>query len=181
MVDSYFAGSGFVGGVCGRNDGTISGCYSTATVSSTLYTGGVLVGFTDGIVKNSFAYGTALNSARSLGSVQGTTTNCFYLSNSAVVEYYGYGVTEATAEKFQSGEVAYLLSLNDSIWKQHLTEDAYPNFTGGIVAKANGSYHNHTDSESCTICQQAGNKPNMVGNNYVITNEKELKWFSNNQ
>ena len=182
VVDSYFAGSGFVGGVCGRNDGTISGCYSTATVSSTLYTGGVLVGFTDGIVKNSFAYGTALNSARFLGSIQGgSTTNCFYLSHSAAVEYYGYGVTEATAEKFKSGEVAYLLSLNDSIWKQNVNSDLYPNFTAAqAVGYANGQYHNHDNADTCEICHANDNKPaQTTGGIYRITKEAELKWFAN--
>ena len=180
VVDSYFAGSGFVGGVCGRNDGTISGCYSTATVSSTLYTGGVLVGFTDGIVKNSFAYGTALNSARSLGSFQGgNTTNCFYLSHSAVaVEYYGNGVTEATAEKFQSGEVAYLLGLQDSIWKQVVNSDRYPSFTGQSVGYANDTYHNHDNAENCEICKVADSKPNQSGGVYQITTAAELKWFA---
>ena len=180
VVDSYFAGSGFVGGVCGRNDGTISGCYSTATVSSTLYTGGVLVGFTDGIVKNSFAYGTALNRARSLGSFQGgNTTNCFYLSHSAVaVEYYGNGVTEATAEKFQSGEVAYLLGLQDSIWKQALNSDRYPSFTGQSVGYANDTYHNHDNAENCEICKVADSKPNQSGGVYQITTAAELKWFA---
>ena len=181
VVDSYFAGSGFVGGVCGRNDGTISGCYSTATVSSTLYTGGVLFGYTFGIVKNSFAYGTALNSARSLGSDQGTTTNCFYRSNSAVVEYYGYGVTEATAEKFQSGEVAYLLSLQDSIWKQTVNSDLYPNFTAAqSVGYANGQYHNHDNAAECPTCNANQNKPaQTTGGQYRITKEAELKWFAN--
>ena len=180
VVDSYFAGSGFVGGVCGRNDGTLSGCYSTATVSSTLYTGGVLVGFTDGIVKNSFAYGTALNSARSLGSFQGgNTTNCFYLSHSAVaVEYYGNGVTEATAEKFQSGEVAYLLGLQDSIWKQAVNSDRYPSFTGQSVGYANDTYHNHDNAENCEICKVADSKPNQSGGVYQITTAAELKWFA---
>ena len=178
VVDSYFAGSGFVGGVCGRNDGTISGCYSTATVSSTLYTGGVLFGYTFGIVKNSFAYGTALNSARSLGSDQGTTTNCFYLSHSAVVEYYGYGVTKATAEKFQSGEVAYLLGLQDSIWKQAVNSDRYPSFTGQSVGYANDTYHNHDNAENCEICKVADSKPNQSGGVYQITTAAELKWFA---
>lgn len=180
VMDSYFAGSGFVGGVCGRNDGTISGCYSTATVSSTLYTGGVLFGYTFGIVKNSFAYGTALNSARSLGSDQGTTTNCFYRSNSAVVEYYGYGVTKATADEFKSGEVAYLLSLNDPLWKQTVNSDLYPNFTGKIVGYANGQYHNHDNAADCPTCNANQNKPaQTTGGIYRITKEAELKWFAN--
>ena len=180
VMDSYFAGSGFVGGVCGYNQGTISGCYSTATVSSTLYTGGVLFGYTFGIVKNSFAYGTALNSARSLGSDQGTTTNCFYRSNSAVVEYYGYGVTKATADEFKSGEVAYLLSLNDPLWKQTVNSDLYPNFTGKIVGYANGQYHNHDNAADCPTCNANQNKPaQTTGGIYRITKEAELKWFAN--
>ena len=35
VIDSYFNGTYWVGGVCGRNRGTITGCYNTGTVSGT--------------------------------------------------------------------------------------------------------------------------------------------------
>ena len=42
VVDSYFYGKNYVGGVCGHNTGTITGCYNKGTVSgSANYVGGV--------------------------------------------------------------------------------------------------------------------------------------------
>ena len=34
VVDSYFKGNEFVGGVCGRNDGTITNCYNTGNLTA---------------------------------------------------------------------------------------------------------------------------------------------------
>ena len=182
MVDSYFAGSGFVGGVCGRNDGTISGCYSTATVSSAASTGGVLVGCSWKKVENSFAYGTALNSARSLDSFQGgITTNCFYLSHSAVEESYGYGVTEATADEFTNGAVAYKLAADSSDptattqWGQTFGTDTYPVLGGAKVYCVEGYYHNHNGS--CAACNDPG-KPDKAGDTYQIASYENLLWFA---
>ena len=41
VVDSYFYGNQYVGGVCGGNEGTITGCYNTGKVSGSSYGGGV--------------------------------------------------------------------------------------------------------------------------------------------
>ena len=41
VVDSYFNGSSEVGGLCGRNVGTITNCYNKGTVSGTESIGGV--------------------------------------------------------------------------------------------------------------------------------------------
>lgn len=187
VVDSYFAGDGNVGGVCGYIlHGTISGCYSMATVSSTKVTSGVLVGYNSGTVQNSFAYGTAQGSARSFGSnQQGTMTNCFYLKKSAGTEYYVTGTKEATADQFRSGEVAYQLGSADGVWQQKLGEggDAYPRFypnqTNLHVGLANGEYHNHTNVTECNICQLENNKPGQDSYGvYLIADETQLKWFS---
>ena len=42
VVDSYFNGADFIGGVCGKDDnGTIMNCYNTGTISGNYYVGGV--------------------------------------------------------------------------------------------------------------------------------------------
>ena len=41
VIDSYFNGHWRVGGVCGCNRGTITGCYNAGTVSGSGYVGGV--------------------------------------------------------------------------------------------------------------------------------------------
>ena len=183
VEDSYFAGSTYVGSVCGYNNGTISGCYSTATVSSSDVTGGVLVGYNFVTVKNSFAYGTALGSARAFGSNQGTMTNCFY-RKTGEERFPSPGTTEATEAQFKSGMVAYQLGSEDIEWQQNLAAngDAYPRFYPGKndlhVGLVNGKYHNHTSPEQCKTCKLENEKPQYNGSVYLINNEKELKWFS---
>ena len=180
VVDSYFAGDGSVGGVCGYNNGTISGCYSTATVSSALYTGGVLFGYSMRTVENSFAYGHPQGNARSLGTIQGrSVTNCFYLYIRD--ENYPKSVKAASAEEFKSGMVAYELGLKDPCWKQDLNSSAiYHSFTGQSVGKYGETYHNHTNEDDCKDCIHAKyNLDKTTDGKYKITSKEELKWFAN--
>lgn len=179
VVDSYFAGGSFVGGVCGYNKGTISGCYSTATVNSTA-SGGVLVGYSSRTVQNCFAYGTAQGKANAFGL--GNATNCFYRSLQKDTSILGK--TGATEAQFKSGEVAYQLGSADGVWQQKLGEggDAYPRFypeeQDKHVGELNGKYHNHTNENECKICQLKAGKPDQEGSVYLIANETQLKWFS---
>ena len=182
VVDSYFAGSTYVGGVCGYNQGTISGCYSTATVNSTA-SGGVMVGYSAGKVENSFAYGHAQGKASpfSVSDAASGERNCFYLSLQKDTSILGK--TGATVDQFKSGEVAYQLSNGGSskgpIWKQVLNKDPYPSFEGQAVGKAdNGTYHNHDDANTCPVCGNVG-KPNTDNyGNFLIETADQLKWFA---
>ena len=81
------SGSGFyVGGVCGNNNnGTITNCYNTGNISgSGLYAGGVC-GYNSSTVTNCYNIGTV--SSESIGGVcgfsDGTVENCYYLEGSA--------------------------------------------------------------------------------------------------
>lgn len=154
VVDSYFEGRNFVGGVCGRNSGSISGCYSTATVKCPKLTSGILVGASYGRVENSFAYGHALEKADAFGLYQGSGhKKCFYLSTTSE-DKFSTDIAGATAAQFKSGEVAYLLGLEDSIWKQDLKTDIYPSFDGQSVGKSGNDYHNHNSADTCDICKK---------------------------
>ena len=182
VVDSYFAGGSFVGGVCGYNKGTISGCYSTATVNSTA-SGGVMVGYSAGKVENSFAYGHAQGKASpfSVSDAASGEGNCFYLSLQKDTSILGK--TGATVDQFKSGEVAYQLSNGGSskepIWKQVLNKDPYPSFEGQAVGKAdNGTYHNHENAGNCPVCGNVGKPGNDGNGSYLITTEEEFKWFA---
>lgn len=74
VVDSYFKGYNFVGGVCGRNDGTITNCYNagnlTAIDESSATIGGIC-GYNGGTVTNCYNTGTvtATGSVASVGGV----------------------------------------------------------------------------------------------------------------
>lgn len=85
VVDSYFKGNDFVGGVCGRNDGTITNCYNAGnlTVIESSATIGGICGYNSGTVTNCYNTGTvtATGSVASVGGVCGCSTapisNCY--------------------------------------------------------------------------------------------------------
>lgn len=85
VVDSYFKGNDFVGGVCGRNDGTITNCYNAGnlTVIESSATIGGICGYNSGAVTNCYNTGTvtATGQVASVGGVCGCSTapisNCY--------------------------------------------------------------------------------------------------------
>ena len=100
ILDSYFYGTSKVGGVCGNNyTGTITNCYNTGSVSGT----GVNVG---GVIGRNES--------------NATIKNCYYDSTIYTGTAIGYdgGTTEKvegkTTEQYKTGEVAYLLQLDQS-------------------------------------------------------------------
>ena len=131
VVDSYFCGSSYVGGVCGGNvaqneNTSITNCYNTGAVSGSSYVGGVCGGIQ---VESNFT---------------ATITNCYYNSEkytgNAVGDNNGTAtkVEGKTTEQFKSGEVAYLLSqgTEGSVWGQQLGTDNYPVLSDYKVIKA---------------------------------------------
>ena len=85
VVDSYFKGNEFVGGVCGRNEGTITNCYNTGNLTAidpTAAIGGVC-GHNEGTIANCYNTGTvtATGSTASVGGVCGCSikpiSNCY--------------------------------------------------------------------------------------------------------
>lgn len=85
VVDSYFKGNDFVGGVCGRNDGTITNCYNAGnlTVIESSATIGGICGYNSGTVTNCYNTGTvtATDQVASVGGVCGCSmapiSNCY--------------------------------------------------------------------------------------------------------
>ena len=85
VVDSYFKGNDFVGGVCGRNDGTITNCYNAGNltaIESSATIGGIC-GYNGGTIANCYNTGTvtATGSIPSVGGVCGCSitpiSNCY--------------------------------------------------------------------------------------------------------
>ena len=130
-----------VAGVCGNNySGTIKCSYNTASVSGQFYVGGVSGANYYGTITNCFNKGT-VSGQEYFGGVcgakySGTITNCYYLSDTAIGGINGKDVSGKaegkSIEKFESGEVAYLLAeaegkgLGEQVWGQHLGIDEYP-------------------------------------------------------
>ena len=85
VVDSYFKGNNFVGGVCGRNDGTITNCYNAGNLTAieSAATIGGICGYNGGTIANCYNTGTvtATGSVASVGGVCGYSiapiSNCY--------------------------------------------------------------------------------------------------------
>ncbi|MGN1458313.1 MAG: GLUG motif-containing protein, partial [Acutalibacteraceae bacterium] len=81
VIDSYFSGYNYVGGVCGSNYGsTITGCYNTGTVSGKSQSVGGVCGSNDGTITGCYNTGT-VSGRGSVGGVcgwnDGTITGCY--------------------------------------------------------------------------------------------------------
>lgn len=85
VVDSYFKGNVLVGGVCGRNDGTITNCYNAGNLTAidpNAVIGGIC-GYNGGTIANCYNTGTvtATGSIASVGGVCGSSikpiSNCY--------------------------------------------------------------------------------------------------------
>ena len=117
ILDSYFYGHFYIGGVCGKNDGTVKQCYFMGDVD------GSRSGF-GGVCGKNF----------------GTIEDCYYNNTfatylEAVYDNYGkiMNVYGKTTSQFASGEVTWLLngstSTGNPVWGQTLTggePDAHP-------------------------------------------------------
>ena len=167
IVDSYFCGYTYVGGMCGRGYGIIENCYNANTVSGTSIVGGVC-GFKDYRPINNCYITGAVSGSEHVGGVcgynYGTISNCYFNSEKcdkdAVGTNHGGTVTNTngkTTAQFASGEVCYLLNkgvTNDTqSWYQNLASeggDTYP------VLKSNGNNTVYV-SQPCTL--QFSNTP----------------------
>ena len=167
IVDSYFCGSTYVGGMCGRGYGIIENCYNANTVSGTSIVGGVC-GFKDYRPINNCYITGAVSGNSYVGGVCGynyaTISNCYFNSEKCDKDAVGTNHSSTvintkgkTTAQFASGEVCYLLNkgvTNDTqSWYQNLASeggDTYP------VLKSNGNNTVYV-SQPCTL--QFSNTP----------------------
>lgn len=206
VVNSYFKGSDYVGGVCGKNNKATTNCYNAGTVVATYfdhYVGGVC-GANDGTVTNSYNTGNVITSDSYVGGVcghngNGTITNCYYLDTSETDNLDG--TTFKTADQFANGEVAYLLngskSEGDTVhFYQIIGKDKAP-----VLDKSHGVVYFYTDCTDKTcyansettsgehdfdengFCTKDSThyQPatlNETTGNYEISNAGQLYWFA---
>lgn len=190
------------GNVAGGIVGTISSntklenSYNKGVISGNNFIGG-LVGIVEEStsVKNCYSIGTVEGSGTNgniVGKNQGLVENCYFISGTS---NQGVGNDEGTSntleieeELFKLGKVTYLLNnkvSNDSnVWKQTLTVNNYPSFTGEIVnySSRNDKYYNtceHTKYNNgiCSICG-IYEEPSLNDENYYeISNLGQFLWF----
>ena len=163
VVDSYFFGEHYVGGVCAFGvDGTITGSYNTGVVSGEGCVGGVCGTGSSVTITDSYNTGS-VSGNDDVGGVFGygencMINNCYYLKaegtdlggiNGADVEGQAEG---KTAAQFASGEVAYLLQDGQKVgedgtipqvWGQNIDNDgekqSFPVFSNAKVYKPSES------------------------------------------
>ena len=151
ILDSCFYGGADVGGVIGYNkkDGTVTNCYNTGYVSGAAGLVGGVIGYNRGTITNCYNTGGVSGDSYVGGVIGynsgGTITNCYY--NSSIYTGNAIGdvdrnatcekVEGKTTEQFQTGEVAYLLQLDqsDEVWGQTIGTDTYPTLGGAKVYK----------------------------------------------
>ncbi|MGN0113707.1 MAG: hypothetical protein ACI396_00095, partial [Acutalibacteraceae bacterium] len=199
VVDSYFSGSTYVGGVCGYNNGTIANCYSIATVGGGNYIGGVC-GYNKGIIANCYSIAKVSGSNVNIGGVcgfmlSGAIINCYFDNTEFTGEAVSWTSSDATLTnvygktpaQFESGEVAYKLSqgckvgkttYDGSVWGQDLSKDKSPVLGGKKVSATTGCASYNNDGEEGEkahnyvdgICTECGS--------YRISNAAELASFA---
>ena len=90
-----------IGGVCGYNEGTITGCYNNGAVTGNGATGGVC-GYNEGTMENCYNKG-AVNGYDEVGGVcghsEGTITNCYNTGNVIGTYRFTGGVCGRTGAK----------------------------------------------------------------------------------
>ena len=144
------SGESTVGGVIGSNDGeTITNCYNTGSVNGTSDSVGGVIGSNYGTITNCYNIGSVSGSEGNVGGVIGrnesnaSITNCYY--DSTIYTGNAIGANSGTAtkvegkttEQYKTGEVAYLLQLDqsDEVWGQTIGTDTYPTLGGAKVYK----------------------------------------------
>ncbi len=90
VVNSYFNGNNYVGGVCGRNYGTITNCYNTGTVVGAWYVGGVCSYNSGGTIENCYNTGCVSATFDYVGGV------CGYNSGGTIENCYNTGCVSGT-------------------------------------------------------------------------------------
>ena len=157
ITNCYNAGSvsgteNYVGGVSGDNSqGIITNCYNVGSVSGAenCYVGGVSGENYNGTIANCYNAGSVSGTENYVGGVSGendngTITNCYYDSTiytgNAIGDDTGTTtkVEGKTTDEFKTGEVAYLLQLDQSeeVWGQTIGKDTYPTLGGSKVYKS---------------------------------------------
>lgn len=146
ITDSYFKGSYAVGAFAGYNQGEISNCGVTDTVTVTgegSYVG-ALVGDNSNYITSSYALANSI-----AGYCGGYISNCYYIGTEEADS--NNGTTAKSSEAFKNGEVAYRLqadipkediydddgnyigTITPHIWGQKIGVDAYPVIDGEKV------------------------------------------------
>ena len=169
----------YVGGLCGRNKGSISNCCNGATVTGengNAYVGGICGQNMGGRITNCYNTGDITGDII-VGGVCGSSyndgiiTNCYWLDTSASTGVAGDSseVTKKTARQFASGEVTYLLNGGNTqspVWRQNVdqgTKDALP-----VLDSSHGVVYRWLYCDNKTVCTYSNSeRSGTIHGNYT--------------
>lgn len=147
VVDSYFKGNNFVGGVCGNNAGTITNCYNAGNltaIESSATIGGICGYNNGGTIANCYNTGTvtATGPVASVGGVCGSSiapiSNCYNIGT----------VTAASSDADISGICGYYFGPIKNCYHLADTEDENGGKTTAQFASGEVAY---LLSQGCTV------------------------------
>ena len=147
VVDSYFKGNDYVGGVCGNNAGTITNCYNAGNltaIESSAAVGGICGYNNGGTVTNCYNTGTvtATGSVASVGGVCGCST-------APISNCYNIGTVTATSSSADiSGICGYYFGPIKNCYYLADTEDENGGKTTAQFASGEVAY---LLSQGCTV------------------------------
>ncbi len=159
VIDTYFNGYSYIGGVVGENSGTVSGCYNTSTVMGSMNGGGLNTSdYIGGVV--GYNYGT-VSDCYNNGSVSG-------IDNIGGVVGNNYGTV---SDCYNNGSVSGRISIGGVVGKNFGTVSGCYNIgnisggesIGGVV----GYNNNYISDDSPAIVTGCYNNGNVSGNLYV--------------
>lgn len=156
IVDSYFNGEDYVGGVCGCNNGTIKNCYYSGTVNGSYRVGGIC-GENEKSIENCYHIGT-VSGTRYVGSICGyneaDVKNCYYDNSTGVEKAIGEDTGTA---KDVSGKS---------------TKDMHSSDFCKLI-----TYHSCRNI-TCSLCGGYQEATCNTDGTYEIGNASQLYWFA---
>ena len=149
VVDSYFSGRDYVGGICGviENGSDIVNCSFAGSVTADNSVGGICGRAVSTNIERCYANSTVTNSLSYLGGICGSVDSasidhCYFnkerFSGEVVSRTVSSTITNSSGEsaaEVASGRIAYLLQEGQSepFWGQKLGEDSDPMLGGAKV------------------------------------------------
>ena len=163
VVDSYLSGHDNVGGVCGRNGGSLTNCYNTGPIYGVDYIGGVC-GMNSGSLTNCYNTGN-VRGYETVGGVcggnPGTINNCYNTGTVSGNSYVG-GVCGQTSETITN---CYYLSGTATDGIGYIEESI--DVAGSAESKTTTQF---TSGEVCYL---------LNGSRSEGTEENPLAWYQN--
>ena len=204
VVDSYFNGADFIGGVCGKDDnGTIMNCYNTSEIISSLEAGGIC-GLNCGTVQNCYNTGSITGAGEGVyaGGVcgyneYGTISNCYntgavsgsnYVGGvcgscyvAAISNCYNIGAVSGN-NKYVGGVCGYNRStkISNCYYDSTIYSGNAVGYNTGTVTSVEGKPT--ADFINCTVCELVGYHQRVLANAsgaYEISKACQLHWFAN--